>query len=287
MRYTLAFDIDGTSSVPHGHTQSQEADKDLQLSHGLNQETWVPGGWVPGLLEACVDSHNDFADLIFVTGRTTSWSLHFLQHLKIPFRLAALNGAELFSFPEGRCINKAYLESSLVEDLLHSTPGPAIIYTDSKILFRPASRDSILLSHLERRKSIQKEDWISYESTHLKRILALRLFMFEEEARKLQAELERSPLSCAIMKDSFNSEVYIAQITAQGVNKGYAVEMLTRHRPLLAFGDDHNDIPMFQKADRAFAIEGSPPELVQFAEQVISRKSLVQFVKQLTREAKE
>lgn len=253
-KYLFAFDIDGTSCLKDGE-------------------------WVPGLINACQKAYKNFAGLAFVTGRTTAWSLHFLKKLQVPFDLGALNGAERIHFPSRKIVQSITVDGQIIEALLRRTNASAIIYTKSKIYFKSDGKDHFFKSHLERRRTTQQEEWVPYETGILPSVLAVRIFMFEEEAKSFAASV--SGVTVAVMRDSFHSHVCIVQITGTDADKGHAATFFAQGRPYIAFGDDHNDIALFQHAELAYAIEGAPKELVELADRVISREEIPQIMEEV------
>lgn len=247
--YLFAFDIDGTSCLSDGQ-------------------------WVPGLIEACALATKNSAGLAFVTGRTTAWSLHFLKKLKVPYYLGALNGAERTQFPSSKVLQAITVPGQIIEELLRRTTASAIIYTKSKIYFKSDRRNAFFQNHLERRRSTQQEEWVPYEKEQLPSVLAVRIFMFEADAHTFAQECASDEVSVTIMRDSFHSGVCIVQITGKDADKGHAATFFACGKPYIAFGDDHNDIALFRRADHSYAIEGAPKELIELADEVIDVKDI-------------
>ncbi len=248
---TFAFDIDGTCALSDG-------------------------SWVPGLIDACRAAYSRGANLAFVTGRTAAWSLHFLKKLEVPFYLGALNGAELFKFPEGKFLRSLCLTAEYVEELLKRSHAPAIIYTKSKILYRRLDGDEFFHNHLEKRRATQGENWDAHTKQDVSSVLALRLFLFENEAHELANAIRNEHASVAVMRDAFNSDICIVQVTNEHADKGYAAQFFAGNTPIVAFGDDHNDLFLFQRAERAFAIEGAPKELVSLSDGIIDQNGIAE-----------
>ncbi len=65
-----------------------------------------------------------------------------------------------------------------------------------------------------------------------------------------------------IIRDPFGEDRYVAQATAHGVNKGDAAMRFAEYKggggPIIAAGDDRNDLPMLQTADLAIVMGSAP-----------------------------
>lgn len=81
------------------------------------------------------------------------------------------------------------------------------------------------------------------------------------------AQYLRSQCGCAVSAypDIFNPEVGLLEIFAPGVSKAQAVTRLreiTHATHLTVFGDNLNDIPMFQVADTSVAVANAQPQVL-------------------------
>lgn len=90
--------------------------------------------------------------------------------------------------------------------------------------------------------------------------------------RAAEALRARSECSICCYPDIFNPEVYNLEIFPPGVTKAAAVSALKQRMGadrLVVFGDNLNDLPMFEVADVAVAVGNALPEVKEAATLVI------------------
>lgn len=252
---TFAFDIDGTCTNRSGEL-------------------------LPDLLTCFSRLFHEKWQLLFVTGRTFAWSYELLHVLPVPYIVASLNGAEAFSLPDKHMLYTTYVPDVAVREIVNLYDAPLLIYSRDAILY--ANFDGMpqltlhpLTLHLERRRLRQRESWNRLVGEP-QDVLAVRYFF---ESSHVPEQLPISDAwDVARMQDSFNSNVTIVQITAKGVNKGIPLARLGLSRPLIAFGDDYNDIPLFMQADSSYCNEMAPDVVKQAAQHTFNPNTLAQVV---------
>lgn len=79
-------------------------------------------------------------------------------------------------------------------------------------------------------------------------------------------------LNCAFYKDSYETDIWYLEIFSANASKGSAVRWIKRMtgaETLVVFGDNRNDLPMFEASDFACAVENAPDEVKAAADLVI------------------
>ena len=82
---------------------------------------------------------------------------------------------------------------------------------------------------------------------------------------------EISSLNSAVYRDSYNRNVWYLEIFSCNASKRHAVRFLrtfTGADEIVCFGDNINDIPMFEESDRAVAVENAVAEAKNAADEV-------------------
>lgn len=72
--------------------------------------------------------------------------------------------------------------------------------------------------------------------------------------------------------DTYMEDNWFVEISREDADKGHALRRLTQRlhaKRVVAFGDNHNDIPLFREADLALCVENGSPEAKAAADQVI------------------
>lgn len=229
------------------------------------------------LVEKLFSLYTDGWKILFATGRTLQWSEHHLKNLPFPFFLACYNGACIISYPEKKMIHSSSL---LLKDLMSLTPyahqfGVSVyeLGGENKVFIVKEKFTPQLQKHLDRRQAVQREHLVeisSIEDLPDIQYASARFFIFKKDASFLmQAIEENSSVQPLLMKDSFDEDIRIIQITAKGSSKGGALRLLRKKYPLvlgtIAAGDDTNDIDLLEEADIGIAVGDAPQELRKIA----------------------
>lgn len=255
MRGLIAIDIDGTLT----HVRDHLAPEITVYLQGL-----VTDGW----------------KLLFVTGRTLSWSLKLLGQLPFSYYLSVFNGAFSVEMPDATVIQKkslgiddAYQVTGLVKEQDVAIGFYGVPDRSRRSYLYRSHASHILMSHLKRRVRAVKENWIeiaSLSEVPTEALSAIRLFCLPHTAKRLSLDIEEKlKLHAPMMKDSYDDSFCVVQVTHAEVNKGKALEViqgvLGQKFPVIACGDDYNDIPMLKLADVAVVMNTAPSDVLQLA----------------------
>lgn len=253
----LALDVDGTLT-----------DSALQMppavAHRL--ESLQRDGWV----------------LLFLTGRTFSLVKQPLSSIRVPFFLAAQQGSILLEMPDSRVLQRWQMPVAYVAELdaMAVPRGLATVvyggwdWRDTAWTC-PSALSDAHLEHIAYLESFGTEPWRSLSSwTELPcaSVPLIKIFGDHQACLDLECKLKQDPCwHVSRIKDPFHSEYSLLLITHPKANKGEAlrtfVELINRGRlPIIAAGNDNNDIALLKESDCAIAMEGSPPELLAVAD---------------------
>ncbi len=253
---TIALDIDGTI------TDKNHLIPDRVVLH---LEMLSKQGW----------------QILLVTGRPLSYALNAVQKITFPYLLALQNGADLLEMPEKKLIKRNYFKievakylDTLLRDqkedfLIYSGPdeGDFCYYRPSKFSsdFKPYLKDLELLAAAPWR-AIDDLDEIKQTSFPL-----IKCFGTEEFLEKLESSIqELAGIKTTLIRDPISGVHHLVLVTHEEATKGHAVDSLMAHRnlprPLIAAGDDLNDLPMLEKADFKIVMESAPPKMHPIAD---------------------
>lgn len=79
-------------------------------------------------------------------------------------------------------------------------------------------------------------------------------------------------INCVLYKDNYSLDWWYLEIFSKNASKYHAVQFLRTYLELdsiVCFGDNHNDIPLFEASDRKFAVANAVAELKGKADEVI------------------
>lgn len=219
--------------------------------------------------------------ILFVTGRTFFWSMHLLHAMPFSFYLAVLNGAYVVHMPTHTLVAKQYLSDTLLKKassyLQHVDVG-IVLYTGpesgEKSYFCAQYASKVIVKHLEARAFALQETWerlATIKALPPGLYAALRAFCLPHTAIGLSKELEASlPIHAPMMTDSYDKRFSVVQVTHAEVSKGHALDavkmQLGRGGPVIACGDDYNDMSMLEKADFAVVMSSAPGSVLALAD---------------------
>jgi len=254
----IALDIDGTLTCDHDTIPVE----------------------VLGFLDECVEQG---FDLIFITGRSYPRTVPMIR-MKSPFYLAVQNGAQCFHVPSGERIFDRFLDASLLPQLASlcsEEPTGMVVFDPSfqedLCYFRQKDFSRDLFDYLQRRRAVFHEIWQeieSFDDVPIKRFPAAKYFGFLDSLERICGHMHRKGLKVdiPIIRDPFGEGYYVAQVTADGVNKGDALRRFAEHRqnggPMIAAGDDYNDLSMIEQADVKVVMKTAPKEMLDMADVV-------------------
>ncbi|MBE6597939.1 MAG: Cof-type HAD-IIB family hydrolase [Ruminococcaceae bacterium] len=100
----------------------------------------------------------------------------------------------------------------------------------------------------------------------------------KERLAQLHGIVEADPsLKCAFYKDSYEPDIWYLEIFSASASKGAAVRRMkefTGAENLVVFGDNTNDLPMFEESDFSCAVENAADEVKKQANLVIENAEM-------------
>jgi len=224
-------------------------------------------------------------NIVFLTGRTFSYSFSALKELDFPYFLAVQNGADILKMPEKKILFQNYLQTSVLHKLEKIYEGRSedyLIYAGVEkgdfCYYRPQRFSLELLTYLEEIKTLSPEPWQALDSftfSQEMRFPLIKCLGKEAEMHEVQEKLQKSKeIQVARIRDPMTQELFLNLITHQDVTKGKAIELLSRKEgPIIAAGDDQNDLSMFEVATVSIAMETAPREVLDGADLIAKSAS--------------
>lgn len=253
---TIALDIDGTI------TDRSHLIPDRVVSFF---ETLYKEGWA----------------FIFVTGRSFSFAMRTLPKLSFPYFLGLQNGADLLKMPEKEEVGRCYLSLEVIEKLdalYKDEEGDFLIYSGYErgdiCYFRPKHFSAEMQRYLKGIEKFSDAPWEALESFNnleQKSFPLIKYLGSKESMERLNHTLKKwGGIQTTLIKDPLSDHLYLILVTHAEANKGIAVQRLVRtfdlQRPVIAGGDDNNDISLLEQGDLRIAMEGAPQKLLDLAD---------------------
>lgn len=236
--------------------------------------------------------------IIFITGRTFSWSLQLLHSLPFPYHLAVQQGALLIEMPSKKILSKKYIDKSIcatLDKIFVDEPTDFVLFTGFEYqdicYFRSHHFNRDLLEYVRHRAHILKETWIdtpTFENVGIPSFASIKSFGEYPSVKRICEKIEaQTGLHAPIVKDPFHTAYYVGQATHPEVNKGNVLETFRKNgrqsQLAIAVGDDWNDAPMFAKADLKVVMETAPKELLAMADVIAPSVSKLGVIEGITK----
>lgn len=253
MKGLIALDIDGTVTAT-AHDLEEEV---ATFFAALYKEGWA---------------------FLFVTGRTFQWGQSVLGKLSFPYFFAVQNGAFLIEMPSRKILVQELLQKDILpqmEVICQGEPSDYTLFTgyanQDKCYWRPDRFSLSMRTYLEKRIAYTQENWIAVDHFAVNQFAAVKCFGKQDSAARIARKIEEQlDLHVPLIKDPFDPEMYVVQATHPQAHKGTPVELCKQllgiSGPVIAAGDDRNDIPLLEKGDIAVAMETAPIELLTIAD---------------------
>lgn len=219
--------------------------------------------------------------VMFLTGRTFTFAYHVLKELPFPYVLSVQNGAVTLDMPKKAILNRYYLDRSIlpvVEKIFIEEGTGPIIYggfeVDDLCYYRKELLSADMNAYLKIRQGTFLEVWEElqdYSEMPVEQFPSLKCFGSERVARRVSEKLKQLlDVEVSVISDPFDPCCFLAQATNPQANKGKALQgyrdSFNRAVPVIAAGDDYNDISMLQVADTKIVMEGAPEVLLGMAD---------------------
>lgn len=224
--------------------------------------------------------------LLFITGRNFPWSYSVLKQLSVPYFLAIQNGATLLEMPSRNVLGHIYLQRSVfleLDQISKEEKTDFIIYSGYEFqdicYYRPQNFSPEILTYLNRRKDILKENWVMLDDfSEIKEFASLKYIGKEASIRKIIEKVEqRLNLHMPLNRDPFDQDYFVAQATNPLATKGNVLKnciaLLKPEGPTIAAGDDYNDVSMLELAQIRIVMGDAPKDLLALADVVASPAS--------------
>ena len=251
----IALDIDGTITDSSHHAPAET----VQFLHDLEKKGW---------------------ELIFITGRTFSFGYHVVKNFDFPFYLAVQNGADILFMPHKELVARHYLHSTVIpilEQVYEEEKEDFIIYAGFEkgdfCYYRPGRFSEPLREHIHKLMTFSPEPWKPVERFHFANEISFPLIKClgtREAMQRINGLLQSFPeISPTMIRDPLGEGIYLNLVTAQQATKGNALqkikEVIGDGGPVIAAGDDLNDISMLERADVKIVMSSAPVEMHSMA----------------------
>jgi len=259
MKGWIALDIDGTL------TEGMEPISEEVASHlrSLFNEGWK---------------------IVLVTGRTFSFAEKALIYCQFPYFFAVQHGADLLEMPLKRVIERYYLPHELfavLDEIYKNEPENYLVYAGVDrgdfCFYRPHRFSQELLHYFLKLKLLSKESWKEVENfDEVYHFSLVKCLGSERSMYRIKEKLSSNPqITSIVIRDPLNPKLHLNMITHHEATKGKTLlrlqKSLKNKLPIIAAGDDWNDLSLLEVADVKIVIETAPKELLEKADIIAQR----------------
>jgi HAD superfamily hydrolase (TIGR01484 family) len=251
----IALDIDGTITDKSHHVPPQV----VQFLHDLESSGW---------------------ELVFITGRTFSFGSTALKEFNFPYYLAVQNGADILFMPHKELVSRHYLDNQVIPVLEQAYRGEKedfLVYAGFErgdfCYYRPERFSPSMTEHVHKIMSYSPEPWKAVDNFRFEKPIAFPLVKClgtKDAMLRINGLLQSIPeIEATMIRDPLGEGIYLNLVTAKQATKGNALqrikEVIGDGGPVIAAGDDLNDISMLEHADVKIVMASAPSEMLQMA----------------------
>ncbi len=233
------------------------------------------------------------------TARTPATLEGILAGLKLKYPLCCMNGAAIYDMKKEKYIKYYPLKYEIVLKLTdicrHAEISPFVhIIKDNRLFVCYENIESEAAEDFHReRQGLRLKTYIHAPySPKYGDAVYLTLLGEEAKIREILAEIDSEGLSACLglnfYGDIYNEGFYYLEICDKMASKKTGLRFLKEYsgaEEVYAFGDNLNDLPMLEEADRRFAVENAVREVKDFCREVIGKNtedSVARTIKLLT-----
>lgn len=249
---TIALDVDGTTTP------------------GWNEVH-------PDVVEAITSYAKDGWEIVFITGRCFTSVDKALGCMQFPYRLAVQNGAVALSMPDRAILHSCGVgrkEWTGLDDISRDSDLDYALFTgpahQDQVFYRPERYSPEMRRMIEQRAASCGEVWTAVDDYHALPVTEAASVKFVGPLEYINPVVEQAKrllgMSIPLIRDPVTHEYWVAQGTHREADKGCALKRMSGTGPVIAAGDDLNDLAMLQVADVAIAMEGAPQAVLDVAD---------------------
>lgn len=232
--------------------------------------------------------HENGVKVTFATARTIKSVKYILKDVPTVYPISLMNGVLLCDLSEGleNYVSAAYIDGAPLAEvqrrLAEAGVTPFVYSLDGGALV--TSYTEISNDYME---NFMRERVERYNKpfTHLKggeaapgRTIYFAAMGEEDSICKANEACSAvTGISTACYRDAYARDVWYLEVFSDKASKKRAADDIRRamNAPyLVAFGDNYNDIPMFEGSDEAYAVEGAPDSVIASACGVVTSADL-------------
>lgn len=220
------------------------------------------------------------------TARSIASVRTILKDVKVALPIVLMNGVCIYDLGSNEYINIEAFSKESKSSLLsmikdHNLKGFAYTIKDGALAtyYEDLNSEALRAFHDERvikygKKFTQIEAFPLLEEEPM---IYFSLMDYQERLEPIYQLVTKLPeLNCTLYKDNYTKDYWYLEIFSKHASKFHALQFLRTRLGLdkiVCFGDNRNDLPMFEASDYRLAVANAVPELKRNADEIIGSNS--------------
>lgn len=219
------------------------------------------------------------AQFTVATARTPATVVNILKNVDIKLPIITMNGSAIYDIANAKYLYHISLDKlsiMSIQNLIASENLNAFIYTINNnhlAVYHNELTNPYQIQFYEERKNSPYKTFIQSTLPNDCEVLYFTIMDAECKVNSLYEKLKNiSDLSIVKYKDTYNKDIMNLEIYHKSSSKANAINYLKNSfhfDKLICFGDNLNDIPMFNISDECYSVKNAVPELKKISTGVI------------------
>lgn len=228
------------------------------------------------LLNQCIKNN---VNITIATARTPATIVPILKDINITLPVIAMNGCSIYDLKNNKYLHTMSIDNSIVpkiQKLISDSNLNPFIYTlkeNHLFVYHNKLTTPYQIKFYDERKHSPLKTFIEEPLPSNSEVLYFTMMDSEEKINNLYSKLLDIPeISIVKYSDTYNKDVFNLEIYNCNSSKSNAINYLKNYfhfYSLITFGDNLNDIPMFEISDKCCAVENAADELKEIADEII------------------
>ena len=215
------------------------------------------------------------------TARSIATVKHILAGIDLRLPIVLMNGVLVYDFVSDSYLRKCVIPAPVVADILsvlRSNDSTAIMYkiqNDQQITYFESSRNEYLSAFIEERQQLYQKSFleVSFSDVALDDIIYFAMLDTRENLSPIYEALKDFPeLGMEMYLDIYSDTLWYLEIFSADASKKNAALYLKEWlnvENMVGFGDNLNDLPLFEACDFRCAVANAKDEVKMAADIVI------------------
>lgn len=236
------------------------------------------------------------AQISFATARTAATVTKMMEGLSVKLPVILMNGALIYDLHQEHYVNTVYIPPEAVAGIcrvLQSYHLSGFCYTveeDQMMAYYDQLKTPAMREFYEERKSKYQKKFTqvaSFEQVNSEKAVYFSFLNTEEILAPVYKELQNiKGISIEYYRDIYKTDQWYLEILSSAASKRQGAAFLKQYtgaQRLVGFGDNLNDLPLFESCDEAYAVANAHPDVKARATAIIGSNmdnGVVTFLKQ-------